>query len=76
MTAEKSTSTEAGEATISEIEYPYEYFDAQVRFAMKWSEISQEPISKTFLKRTDLYRCLTNERLSNSEQNPLWRAFA
>jgi hypothetical protein len=39
-----------------EVEYPLGYFDAQVRFALKWSEISEEPLAQVLQYKTALYR--------------------
>lgn len=42
-----------------EAKYPLGYFDAQVRFAQKWAEISGRPLAETLNDKTALYRRLT-----------------
>jgi hypothetical protein len=48
-------------------EYPFEYFDAQVQFAAKWSELSGEPFEQTLLTRTALKRRLSLKEERNPE---------
>lgn len=43
---------------INPLEYPLGYFDAQVRFAKKWSELTGEDLIEIALRRTALYRRL------------------
>lgn len=38
------------------LEFPLEYFDVQVQFAKKWSELTDEPLSEALLRSTALYR--------------------
>jgi|GEM_PF-2496735 len=59
------------ETVVNKIEYPFEYFDAQVQFAKKWSEINNIPFAQALLKNTALYRRLTNKKPS-SNIDPLY----
>ncbi len=43
---------------INTLNRPYGYFDAQVRFARKWSEITGEDFSSVLYKKTAIYRKL------------------
>lgn len=40
------------------LEYPIEYFDAQIRFATKWAELSGDDIEQTLMTKTALGRRL------------------
>jgi hypothetical protein len=54
-----------------EVEYPLGYFDAQVRFALKWSEISEEPLAQVLQYKTALYRRVTNAKTPKG--NEIWQ---
>lgn len=45
-----------------EAEYPFGYFDAQVRFAFQWSTLSGESLGNTLLRKTALYRRITDKK--------------
>ncbi|NTU46761.1 hypothetical protein HGA88_03980 [Candidatus Roizmanbacteria bacterium] len=72
MTESEATPINPQETTKKDTEYPFEYFDAQVRFAQKWSELSGEPISQSLLSKTALYRRLTNVKPTATGDHPLW----
>jgi hypothetical protein len=55
------------------ISYPLGYFDAQVRFALRWADLSGEPIDKTLREKTALYRRLTKTRPVSGVAHPRWR---
>jgi hypothetical protein len=55
-------------------EYPREFFDLQIKFAKKLSEVSGQPISDTLLNGTNLYKRLGLEGKPNSD-NPLWQQY-
>lgn len=46
----------------SDNKYPFEYFDAQVRFALKWSVLSGVPLTEVLQKKTALYRRVTGRK--------------
>ncbi|MBI3576702.1 hypothetical protein HY086_01535 [Candidatus Gottesmanbacteria bacterium] len=60
------------EFSSTEVEYPFEYFDAQVRFAKKWSELSGDTFEKSLIDKTALYRRIVGEIGSKKKQNQLW----
>lgn len=60
------------EPQVNIYEYPKEYFDMQVRFASKFSEITGEPFGDCLLKYTALYRRLTNTKLKANEPSENW----
>jgi len=72
MPDEVTQTSEVSEKPVNPIEYPFEYFDAQVRFALKWAEISGEPPADTLLDKTALHRRL-NPTGDNS--NLVWQDF-
>jgi hypothetical protein len=55
-----------------ELEFPFEYFDAQVRFAYKWSEITGIPLEVALLNKTALYRRLTNNQYKSGQTDSRW----
>jgi hypothetical protein len=61
------------------ISQPYEYFDAQVSFAKKISEITGETLEESMLEYTDLYNSLTNKPYGEEEEKgkylPIWREY-
>lgn len=64
---------------IEVISQPYEYFDAQVSFAKKISEITGETLEESMLEYTDLYNSLTNKEYGKDEEEgkytPLWTTY-
>lgn len=64
---------------IEVISQPYEYFDAQVSFAKKISEITGENLEKCMFEYTDLYNSLTNKSHGEEEEKanylPLWKTY-
>jgi len=48
-------------AEISDIAYPYEYFDAQVQFAKRWSVVADDSFSAMLLRKTSLYRTISGQ---------------
>lgn len=58
------------------IEYPFEYFDAQVLFAFKWSDLSGDPMQEVLWDKTCIYRRLTGENPAKvSDPKPVWYEF-
>ncbi len=61
------------------ISQPYEYFDAQVSFAKKISEITGERLEDCMFEYTDLYNSLTNKPYGEEEEKgnylPLWKTY-
>ena len=72
-------SAEIENEKIEVISQPYEYFDAQVSFAKKVSEITGETLEESMFEYTDLYNSLTNKEYGEEEEkgiySPLWRAY-
>jgi len=64
---------------IEVISQPYEYFDAQVSFAIKISEISGKKLEEGMFEYTDLYNSLTNKPYGEQEEKgnylPLWKEY-
>lgn len=50
-----------------EVEYPFGYFDTQVRFALKWAALSGEPIEQALLTKTALYRRITGKKYPGNQ---------
>lgn len=50
--------TRAGEAVTNIYDYPFEYFDIQVKFAQRWSKITQDPLPESLFWRTSIHRRL------------------
>ncbi len=58
------------------ISQPFEYFDAQIIFAKKISDITEDSLEECMLNYTDLYNSITNKEYGNEEVkgnfSPLW----
>lgn len=57
---------------INPLEFPLEYFDAQVHFAFKWSELTGEPIADTLKSKTAIFRRMTGSAHSDDEADAQW----
>lgn len=61
------------------ISQPYEYFDAQVSFAKKISEITGKNLENCMFEYTDLYNSLTNKPYGEEEEKgnylSLWKKY-
>ena len=57
---------------INPLSYPVEYFDAQVRFAHKWAEISGEDFAETLRTKTALYRRIIGDANIEGGQQEEW----
>jgi hypothetical protein len=72
-------SAELEDNKVEVISQPYEYFDAQVSFAKKVSEITGETLEESMFEYTDLYNSLTNKEYGEEEEkgiySPLWKAY-
>jgi hypothetical protein len=72
-------SVELEDNKVEVISQPYEYFDAQVSFAKKVSEITGETLEESMFEYTDLYNSLTNKEYGEEEEkgiySPLWKAY-
>jgi hypothetical protein len=59
--------TRISERTTSELEHPREYFEAQVLFASRWSELTGTPYDVALLRNTALYRRIVGSKLKPGE---------
>ncbi len=57
---------------VNPLEFPVEYFDAQVHFAYKWSDISGEDLASVLETKTVLYRRFTGSAAATEEGNSDW----
>ncbi len=55
------------------IEYPFEYFDAQIQFALKWAAVTDDDYERALLFNTALYRRLIGSKL-DARTEELWDA--
>lgn len=70
-----STSTAELSISPNDPQYPQGYFDVQVEFAKRWSEIAGEDIAETLLHKTALYRAITAEKPTEDTSPLVWAAF-
>lgn len=59
---------------VSDIGYPPEWFDAQVRFAKKWASLTGENFADTLLRKTATFRIITNDMPPVDETPSAWAA--
>lgn len=75
MSSEEQISKIIETGNKSEVEYPFEYFDAQVRFAFQWAHLSGETLENTLLRKTALYRRITDKKPpKDGEVDIQWKA--
>lgn len=60
---------------INPLEFPREYFDAQVHFAFKWSELTAEDLAETLRTKTALFRRMTGTANSDDEADKMWHTY-